>query len=293
MPATADIGSKRLIELAPNRWVRWLTGDPTAEALDFLSGEFQWVARATDVLIKVRSARHGTFLLVNEIQFRPDATMGRRIRAYAALAEERYGFNVFPVVLNILPPSANTVVSTSYHSEFMGLIAHQDYRVVNLWEVEAETVLAQDLVTLLPFAPVLKGGDNPLVIKRALARLRQDADLATMEPLLAFFATFVMTPEEVRHLMRWDMTMLRESPWYVEIEKEGLQKGLEQGRIEGQIEMLISLLNYRFGETKPELADHLRRLGSDAVRDLLDEAMTVPSLAAFEHIVRTMLATAE
>jgi predicted transposase YdaD len=118
-----------------------------------------------------------------------------------------------------------------------------------------------------------------------------------METLLAFFATFVMTPEEVGHLMRWDMTMLRESPWYVEIEKEGLQKGLEQGRLEGrmegQIEMLISLLTYRFGATRPELADDLRRLGSGLVRELLDEAMTVSSLAEFEQIVRAMLATAE
>jgi predicted transposase YdaD len=299
MPATADIGSKRLIELAPHRWVRWLTEDPTAEALDFLSGEFQWVARATDVLIKAHSAHHGTFLLANEIQFRPDAAMSRRIRAYAALAEERYRLPVFPVVLNILPPAANTPIAHSYHSEFMGLIAHQDYKVVNLWDVDVNVVLAHDLVTLLPFAPVLKGGDNPLAIKRALARLRQDADLATMETLLAFFATFVMTPEEVGQLMRWNMTMLRESPWYVEIEKEGLQKGLEQGlqrgrlegRLEGQIEMLISLLTYRFGETRPELAEQLRRLGPDTVRELLDEALTVSSLPEFEQIVHSLLAT--
>lgn len=74
--------------------------------------------------------------------------------------------------------------------------------------------------TLLPFAPILKGGDNPLVIRKALARLREDEQLADMEALLAFFATFVMTPEEVLRLMRWDMTMLRESPWYSEIEEE-------------------------------------------------------------------------
>ena len=55
MAKSADIGSKRLISLAPNTWVRWLTGDPEAQALEFLSGEFQWVARAADVLIKAVS----------------------------------------------------------------------------------------------------------------------------------------------------------------------------------------------------------------------------------------------
>ena len=87
MTKTADIGSKRLISLAPDVWTRWLTGDPAVEVLDFLSGEFQWVARATDVLLKARSLRHGTFLIANEIQFRPDARMPQRIRAYAALDE--------------------------------------------------------------------------------------------------------------------------------------------------------------------------------------------------------------
>ncbi|MFZ2360760.1 MAG: hypothetical protein WA040_15575 [Anaerolineae bacterium] len=48
MTQTADIGSKRLISLAPQTWVRWVTGDPTAEALDFLTGDFQWVSRAVE-----------------------------------------------------------------------------------------------------------------------------------------------------------------------------------------------------------------------------------------------------
>ena len=49
-----------------------------------------------------------------------------------------------------------------------------------------------------------------IAIGKALALLRADEQLAEMEPLLAFFATFVMTPEEVRKMMRWNMTMLRE-----------------------------------------------------------------------------------
>jgi predicted transposase YdaD len=33
--------------------------------------------------------------------------------------------------------------------------------------------------------------------------------------------------------MRWDMTVLRESPWYEEILKEGLEKGEQQGLQQG------------------------------------------------------------
>lgn len=288
MAKTADIGSKRLISLAPEMWVRWLTNDPTVEVLDFPTGEFQWVGRATDVLIKARSPRHGTFLIVNEMQFRPDERMPRRIRVYAALAEERYALNVYPVVVNILPLGPSEGLASSYHSEFMGLIAHQDYRVINLWEVEAAEVLARNWTTLLPFVPVLKGGHEPIVISKALTLLRADAQVAEMEPLLAFFATFVMTPQEVRKMMRWDMSMLRESSWYSEIEKEGLERGLqqglerglEQGLEQGQAEMLLLVLGRRFGPMPVDIVTRIRALHSPQLAQLVDVALDAPTLEA-------------
>lgn len=41
MAKTTDIGGKRLISLVPEAWVRWVTGNPQAQALEVLSGEFQ------------------------------------------------------------------------------------------------------------------------------------------------------------------------------------------------------------------------------------------------------------
>ena len=297
MTKTADIGSKRLISLAPEVWARWLTGDPAVEVLDFLSGEFQWVARATDVLLKARSPKHGTFLIANEIQFRPDARMPQRIRAYAALAEERYGLNVYPVVVNILRPKAEAVIVDHYHSELMGLIAHQDYKVLNLWEIDASLVINQPWTTLLPFVPILKGGDSEATINKALALLRADATIAEMEPLLAFFATFVMTPDEVRNVMRWNATMLRESPWYNEFVKEGLEQGLQQGlqqgrqegkqegKQEGEAEILLLILTDRFGEIPADLAFRIRALSSKNLRAL---ATTVVTVATLDEVVKAV-----
>lgn len=42
--------------------------------------------------------------------------------------------------------------------------------------------------------------------------LRSDQALAEMEPLPAFFASFVLDTNLVRSIMRWDMAVLRESP---------------------------------------------------------------------------------
>ncbi len=278
MAKTADISSKRLIGLAPTTWARWLTGEPMVEAREVLSGEFQWVSRATDVLLKASSPERREFLIANEIQFRPDRHMPRRIRAYAALAEERYGLDVYPVVVNILPPKQQGNIPDQYHSEFMGLIAHQDYRVFNLWEVEAELVLSQHWATLLPFVPILKGGDDKAIVQKALAQLRADEQLADMETFLALFATFVMTPEEMRNLMRWDMAMLRESPWYNEILEEGLELGEQKGVLKERLENLLLILRQRFGSLPYDLTTRLYRLDAAPLRQLLEMALTAPSL---------------
>jgi len=82
-------------------------------------------------------------------------------------------------------------VSSHYESEIMGCRAYQDYRVINLWEIEVETVFEQNLSSLLPFVPILKGGNSEANLRQALLSLRQDEVLRDLEPLLSFFASFV------------------------------------------------------------------------------------------------------
>jgi predicted transposase YdaD len=168
----------------------------------------------------------------------------------------------------------------------MGIVAHQDFKVINLWEVDVSLVFEQDLTALLPFVPVLKGGQDETVLSRAVIRLRADENIAEMEPLLAFFASFVLSSDVVQRIMRWDMTILRESPWYNEIVKEGLeqglQQGLQQGIKQGQEEMLLRVLVHRFGDLDPELVARIRSLGVDQLRQLVDVALDAPSLETFK-----------
>ncbi len=67
--------------------------------------------------------------------------MPRRMRAYVALAEEKYKLPTYPVLVNILQ-EGNAEIPTRYESELAGIIARQDYRVINFWEVDVEIVLA-------------------------------------------------------------------------------------------------------------------------------------------------------
>ncbi|NMF65437.1 DUF4351 domain-containing protein [Brasilonema octagenarum] len=283
MAKAADTGGKRLISLAPDAWVQWVTQRPEVVAKEILGSEFQWISRETDVLVKAYSATHGDFLVLNELQLRYTAHMPLRMRAYAVLAQERYRLPTYPVLINILPPPSTLTVVSSYEQEFLGLRAVQDYRVINLWEVDAEIVFQQPLPSLLPFVPILRGGSEASVVQRALQVLRTDPQLNQLESLLAFFASFVLETPLVQQIMRWDMAVLRESPWYQEIFTQGEERGLQQG-VRRQ---LIRVLQRRFGEIPQEVKARLEGESVEQLESLMDNAIAVSSLEEFLTILYT------
>jgi predicted transposase YdaD len=248
--------------------VQWVTQSSDIIAREILNSEFQWVSRQNDVLVKAYSPQHGEFLILNELQLRYTKNMPRRMRAYAALAEERYNLPTYPVLVNILPPPSTVTVSNRFETDFLGLQARQDYRVINLWQVDASIVFDQSISTLLPFVPVLQGGGDPEVVQRAVQLLRLDESLSELEPLLGFFASFVLDTELVSQILRWDMAVLRESPWYQEIEDKGVLKGkLEEGQ-----SLILRQLTRRIGDVAPALQSKVQAL-SLAQLEALGEAL--------------------
>ena len=154
----------------------------------------------------------------------------------------------YPVVLHLLPPGKAKGPVDCYHETFKGLVAHQDYRVVNAWEIEATEVLEREVLALIPYVPLMKGAGEA-EIRDSARLLRQRGMGEEMEVVLALFASFVMEPDQIQwnmqrgsraRIMRWNMSVLKESPWYQEILQEGqqlgwlkgIQKGLEEGRWE-------------------------------------------------------------
>jgi predicted transposase YdaD len=228
MAKPADVSTKKLISLAPDNWVKWVTDIPDVRAIAIVNSEFQWISRESDVLIRVASPEEGEFLVLNELQLRYKPQMPRRMRAYTGLAEEKYNLPVYPVLINILKLS-NAEIPSTYRSSIGGLEARQDYRVINLWEVDVNIAFQKPLPSLLPFVPILKGGEDESTIREALKILRADEQLNQLETALAFFATFVLDSKLVQEIMRWDMAVLHESPWYQEILREGEKRGEERG----------------------------------------------------------------
>ncbi|MBD1939544.1 DUF4351 domain-containing protein [Microcoleus sp. FACHB-68] len=271
--AKADTGSKRLISLDPNGWVQWVTQRPDIEADEIISSEFQWIGRESDVIVKVSSPETGEFLVLNELQFRYDTRMPKRMRAYAALAEEKYNLPVYPVLINIFQPETAVQIPNRYESNFLGLQARQDYRVINLWEVDVEVAFQPTLKALLPFSPLLRGGAQESVVVRAIQILRSDQQLSELESLLGFFATYVLNPVRIQQIVRFDMAILEQSPMYQQM----VQK--EQKRL--ALRILQRQLPRKFGEVPATVQTALEALNGDQLEELLEVLIEVNSLDAF------------
>jgi predicted transposase YdaD len=224
----------------------------------------------------------GEFLILNELQLRYKETMPLRMRAYIALAEERYNLPIYPVLINILPHVKTPNIPNFYQQEFMGMKSYQDYRVINLWEIEADLVFAENLSSLLPFVPILKGGGEEAVVRKAVIKLRENEQLSDLEPLLSFFAAFVLEMPIVQQIMRWDMIVLRESPWYQEILKEGEKRGEQRGEQRGETNLVIRLLSKRFGNLDQELAAQIRQLSSPQLETLGENIFDFSAMADLE-----------
>jgi predicted transposase YdaD len=292
MPKAADISTKRLISLAPENWVKWVTKIPDIVCGEVLNSEFQWISRESDVLVRATSPQYGEFIVLNELQLRYKPEMPKRMRAYAALAEEKYNLPTYPVLVNILKES-DVEIPTSYESKFAGLHARQDYRVINLWEVDVEIAFTQSVPSLLPFVPILKGGAEESTVQRALQILRADEQLSQLEIVMAFFATFVLDSALVQQIMRWDMAVLHESPWYQQILREGEQRGEERGRREGRLEgrqeeMLLGIelaLEIKFGAEALQLIPEISQISDldrlKAVQQRIKSVNTLDELRQF------------
>lgn len=215
--------------------------------------------RQSDVLIRAESKTYGKFLLLYELQLRYFSKMPRRVNAYVGLAAEKYDLPVYPVLINILKVSDSKIPSR-YKSSIAGLKSIQEYRVINLWEVDVNIAL-QQIPSLLPFVPMLKGGENEATIREALQILRTDEELNKLETVLAFFATFVLDTALVQDIMRWDMAVLRESPWYTEIDQRGRREEMQLA--------IERILEVKFGTDGLELMPRISEITDlDRLREI-------------------------
>jgi len=281
-----DTGSKQIIHLYNHAWAEWNL-QQSLQVESELSSEFEFIARASDSLLQLKG-KLGSFLALTELQFQYKKDIPERLMAYAALARHKYKLDVFVTVVYFLPPGEDVTIANAYHNDFMGQTAHQDFRVISLWELDAKQVLAFNNPVLLPFVPLMRGGNTAKMVETCAERIRQQPEnAADLEALLALLAGYVLDTKLVNQMLRWEMQLVQQSPILQELLVERFQKGRDKGREEGRrlelLKLLYKILTFRFGvvATKP-FEERLKPLDLPSLERLEDEAFTVQTLADFE-----------
>ncbi|MBK8047821.1 MAG: hypothetical protein IPK16_12230, partial [Anaerolineales bacterium] len=201
--------------------------------------------------------------------------MPRRMRAYAGLVEERHRLPVYPVVINIMEAAAPS--PGEYRTTFMGFEAVQQYRVINLWNSTPPPSSPAMCLPCSLLSPSCAAVTTLTLSSRHYTLCRSDPELADFEEFMAFIAGNVLPLETVRSIMRWDMAILRESPWYNEILQEGVEKGIGIGFENAMLSMANHALQRRFGQPNSALVAQLKQLSPDQLTDVIDVIYTAPS----------------
>ncbi|NJM48062.1 MAG: DUF4351 domain-containing protein [Alkalinema sp. RU_4_3] len=115
------------------------------------------------------------------------------------------------------------------------------------------------------------------MLEQAAYQLRQNKTLDEFSPLLGFFANFVLDSALVQQILRWDMVVLEESPWYNEILRRGEARGEARGRKEEACDMVLRLLTRRAGSIAPQFEIQIRSLPRPELEQLADALLDFTS----------------
>jgi predicted transposase YdaD len=267
-----------------NHKIHWCQGVEDASGCRIVSGKLQIESRATDALVQVAHSSVGEFLALFEIQTQYIKEMPRRMRAYTALAEEKYKLPVYPILINISPYGGE--IPTRYESNFLGLQARQDYTVINLWEISAEEVLSQSFTALIPFVPVMRGGNTEEMLQRAKENLYSALELQSEDRLqkmmfaLTLFATHVFDIDIVKRYFGGYM--------YPPITSPFVQSLIREAKLEASTEelqkVLSRMLTRRFGELDNETKERVHSLlleNAEALTEAIFDFENVNDVAAW------------
>jgi len=273
MAIQTDISLELLVNLAPDGWVQWITGLSDAIVIDFIHLPCRWIKSDRELLIKIKSRRRGEFIVLNRWELDYNRDVPRSMAASVAMAREKYRLPIYPVLVNILRPSRGTVINNSFQSSCLNLQVRQDFRVINLWNVDVEFAFSKSLASLLPFAPVMLGGKSENAVKRAAIALEAENGFEDLEQLLAIFASCTLGLELVEEMMNLQVEALRVSPMAAALKREGQQ--------EGALQMLKVLIALRFGEVPKSLNIILLSLSAEELQQLVKPLLEAKTLYEF------------
>ena len=269
-----DAITKDLVEVDPATWPA-LLGSRTFERVDLIDADVSTVSAAADKVIRVHEQALDWLLNV-EFQAGYDAGLPAATHLKSTLLGYRHGLLVQSVAL-LLRREANASNLTGIMQwQFPEADAPYDldrYRVIRLWELPVEPLLAGSLA-LLPLAPLTDEAARvlPAVIGRIEERLQQETTVEEADKLrtAAFILLGLRYPKELAVQLFQGITVMEESTTYQWI--------IDKGRVEEAKKFLLLLGQERFGLPDSDTSAALKSITDiDHLEELVRRILKVSS----------------
>ncbi len=243
---------RKLIRANPQSFLKWML--PKAAFKQQLPDKLGDIQLEVDALILAEM--DGEDMLVNiEIQTYHDPTMAERLLRYNVFIRTEYRLPVLSCVIHLLDdqelPKSPLTWSVPHGQEVLQF----HYESAELAYLAPEDILQTGLVGLYPLLTLTRGGTRRNIVEKMFSEIGETGktDLEVVGFTLASFAFTRLAEEEQDWLIRRFHKMhdiLRDTPIYQLILKEGREEGREEGLEQGKLEVLrqtlVTIMEIRF-----------------------------------------------
>jgi predicted transposase YdaD len=168
------------------------------------------------------------------------------------------------------------------------------YRVIRLWQMPAEELLAARQVAPLALLGQTQITQPEVILPAVVTRMRGVSDDALRAHLLAAFLALLSDEEMIRMVER----LLEEDEWLLELpylrriraeghaegrregEAEGRREGEAEGRREGEAEVLLRQLRFRFGVLPEEVTARINAADAETLLRWSERILSASTLDA-------------
>jgi len=284
-----DIAAKVLMEKCREEILRQLLGLSVTEStlLEELPQETVSVRRS-DFAILVTDEEGLRRLVLLEVQSRWEHTLPLRLLDYRTRYLIKYQVKAVSFVL--LLRHSDNATATYWDNE-----VRFDYRLIRIYEMDAEQIVEKEITCLLPFVPLMRNGEewidkaDMLLYESRLPR----QDKADMLTVMTIFSGLV-SARLPQLLIAKRRDIMVESAAYDLIKQEGKQEGLQQGLQQGLRQGILDNLEVRFGRAPQSIIvtlDSVKEVG--VLRTLHRRSSTVASLEEFDQILSEQLTASD
>jgi predicted transposase YdaD len=289
VPST-DSPLKQLLELSITDFAAWLLASEVREAYP-LNVEFQTEAVRVDQLYHVTLDSGQATLL--HIEFQGKSThrpMKWRMLDYMArIAATERDLDLSSVVFYVgygsgVRDSGSYQVNSPDGS--VSLTWH--YRVIRLWELEAETVLALGRPGLLPLIGQTRINEPERLFPQVIQQLQSTTDAEQQTRLLTTLLALVHDEEMANMVEKLIETegVLLDTPFLRRIRQESREEGREEGQLSARRQSILDILVLRFNLAVPvyrAIEKVLSTVSDEAeLEKLLAAAVTAQEVVEFQ-----------